>query len=363
MAYTKDAKPKYLQLAEHFRGQLTRGELRPGDRLPSLTEMRAQHGASRPTVEKAHSLLEQEGWIERQHGAGIFVKAPPALDRQAGTSIVGLSGPGFAVGGQSFYWARLMEGICEAAEASATPLLLLGHESSRGWEKVDGLLISDWRATWAMRHLPPELPRVSVLNSFDGVASVRADDFAGIRAAVQHLLSLGHKRIAYLHGFADHAVVTDRIAGYQAALREAGIEARSEWQRPLTGLYSVGSDFTDQGRSIMLQWLNEGWEGLGCTAILCHNDETALGVMVALKENGFHVPQDVSVVGFDGSDAGDQVNPRLTTIIVPLREIGRAAFEALQQQMRAGKPDARLQTLAPTLKVRESSAQVPSNGV
>jgi GntR family transcriptional regulator of arabinose operon len=351
--------PKYQQLAAHFRRQLTRGELRPGDRLPSRNEMRAQHGASRPTVEKAHSLLEQEGWIERQHGAGIFVKSPPAQTKRVATGIVGLSGPGFAFGNQSFYWMRLMAGIGQAAAASGTPLLLLGHETPLGWEQVDGLLVSDWRATGAMRHLPQQLPRVSVLASFEGIAAVCADDFAGLRAAARHLLKLGHQRICYLHSYSDHSVVTQRIAGYRAALREAGIEARAEWLRPLHGRYELGAEFTSEACKNMSQWLRDGWRDLGCTAILCHNDEAALGVMQALQENGLRVPEDVSVVGFDGSDEGETSRPRLTTMEVPLREIGIAAFELLQAQMREGKPNSSQRVLAPRLKVRESSAALP----
>lgn len=353
MPVTKRDTPKYQQLAELFRGQLTRGELRPGDRLPSLTEMKEQHGASRPTVEKAHSLLEQEGWIERQHGAGIFVKTPPA---RASTGIVGLSGPGFAIRGQSFYWSRLMEGICGAAEASSTPLLLLGHESTDGWEKVDGLLVSDWLARSALRYGPPQMPRVSVLVAFEGIASVSADDYAGANAAVRHLLKLGHRRIGYLHGSPDQPIMRQRIAGYRAALQEEGITAPPEWLRLMEGLYDQGGAFTTQARRAMQRWLREDWRDLGCTALLCHNDEAALGVIKALQENGLQVPGDVSIVGFDGSDVGASATPGLTTVSVPLQAIGAAAFALLQAQMQAGRPSADSRLLAPTLVVRESSA-------
>lgn len=358
MSTIKRSLPKYQVLAEHFRDQLTRGELRPGDRLPSLSEMKSQHGASRPTVEKAQSILEQEGWIERLHGAGIFVKTPTAEVRPSGTGIVGLSGLGFAARSQSFYWARLMEGICEAAEATATPLLLLGHENTHGWEKVDGVLISDWNATGVLRQVPPGLPRVSVLASFHDVASVRADDFIGARDAVRYLLDLGHRRIAYLHAAASDTVVQKRIAGYTDALAGAGITPDPKWMRTLQGMYDIGAAFVAEGRNSITRWLADDWQALGCTALLCHNDEVALGVMQVLHENGLRVPGDVSVVGFDGSDVADSVKPRLTTVEVPLREIGFAAFELLKEQMASGHAIIGERVLEPRLKVRESCGVV-----
>ena len=196
-----------------------------------------------------------------------------------------------------------MEGICEAAEASATPLLLLGHENTAGWEKVDGVLISDWNATGVLRKAPPGLPRVSVLASFHDVASVRADDYVGTRDAVRYLMDLGHRRIAYLHGGLD-PVSQKRIAGYTGALKSSGVSPESKWLRVLQGQYDIGAAFVAEGRNSMARWLADDWTRLGCTALLCHNDEVAVGAMQVLQENGLRVPGDVSVVGFDGSDMG-----------------------------------------------------------
>jgi len=72
----RTAVPKYQRIVEHFRSQLKSGALKPGDRLPSLVEMREQYDSSRPTTDKVHSILQAEGLIQRQQGCGTFVTQP-----------------------------------------------------------------------------------------------------------------------------------------------------------------------------------------------------------------------------------------------------------------------------------------------
>ena len=82
--------------------------------------------------------------------------------------------------------------------------------------------------------------------------------------------------------------------------------------------------------------VEDGWQALGCTAILAHNDEAAIGVMNALAARGLGVPQDVSVVGFDGTMICDFCTPKLTSVKVPLREIGSRAVKVLLEQIQGG---------------------------
>ena len=86
----------------------------------------------------------------------------------------------------------------------------------------------------------------------------------------------------------------------------------------------------------MKSLLKGNWEEMDCTAILAHNDESAIGVMKVLANAGIRVPEDVSVVGFDGTEVSDLCTPRLTTIKLPLVEMGERAVKVLLQQMREG---------------------------
>jgi LacI family transcriptional regulator len=151
--------------------------------------------------------------------------------------------------------------------------------------------------------------------------------------AVDHLLRLGHRRIAYLVGRPNYFTQV-RLAAYQDALLRAGIEPQLRWVRHMR--YQPGeNEFVAAPRERMMEWLNEDWRALGCTALLAHNDQAARGVIEVLSEAGLRVPGDVSVVGFDGAEAAadvaDGLAPRLTTIEVPLQEVGRRSIELLLQ--------------------------------
>ncbi len=350
--------PKYQKLAEHFRHQMQTGVLCPGDRLPSLAEMHENHGVSRPTMEKVHSILEADGLIVRRPGSGTFILEPK---KRAAHNIIGISGFGFHFSGMSVYWSTLLDGVREAASRARMQILLLDDDSSAGWEKADGLLICDWSNFDTLRHVPPLIPCVSVLVPVQNMASVAADDYAGARAATQHLISLGHERIAYLHS-TDQTVTPRRLQGYRDALAEAGIAPQKSWMRELPGPNDYGQHFVHQGQATMNAWLRDDWKKLGCTAILAQNDETAIGVIEALGEAKINVPQDVSVVGFDGLPLSQFITPQLTTVELPLRQIGRAAAEMLLRQIgEENNAPIRHEVWPVSLRVRESTARRGSN--
>ena len=343
--------PKYWRLVEHFRAQIESGELVPGDRLPSLAEMKEQ-GVSRPVMEKVHQILESEHIIIRQPGSGTFV-CPPK--KREATGIFGVCGYGFGFTNQSSYWNTLVGSLREAAAEHDFQLLLLDYDSTRGWEKADGVLLLDWSANETLRHVPTEIPCVSIMVRIEGMASVYADDYSGARAATEYLIDQGHSRIAYLHG-RDHTVALQRITGYKDALKNAAIKPFKSWMRKLQGGIDYGEQFIEAGHDAMNQWLDEDWKSLGCTALLAHNDETAIGVLAALREAEISVPEQVSVIGFDGLQIGDYVAPRLTTVEVPLREIGARAVEMLRAQIVADVPGGESEVLPMKLRVRESVA-------
>jgi LacI family repressor for deo operon, udp, cdd, tsx, nupC, and nupG len=344
--------PKYWKLAEHFRRQMENGVLQPGDRLPSLAEMRALHGVSRPTMEKVHSILEGDGLIERLPGSGTFVLEPP---KRARSGLVGISGFGFQFSGFSTYWSMLLDGVREVASKAQVQILLLDIDSTAGWEKADGILICDWSNFETLRHVPPLVPCVSMMVPVSHMASVAADDQGAARAMTQHLIELGHKRIAYLHS-TDHTVTLRRLQGYRAALRDAGIEPLKKWTRKLSGPNDYGEHFVHKGHDIMATWLREDWRQAGCTAIVAHNDETAIGVMQALSEAGWKVPEEVSVAGFDGLPLSRYVAPQLTTVELPLRQIGAAAAAMLLRQINQEEVTTRHEIMPASLRVRASTA-------
>lgn len=217
--------------------------------------------------------------------------------------------------------------------------------------------------------IPPNLPVVSLFMSsgFTGSPAeqeraarqtgvVAADGYPGMRAATEHLLALGHHRIAFLNNsICDKVLYPPRLAGYLDALREAGITPDIRWIRPLS-IPSPKLYFMQAGRETMSRWLREDWHELGCTALLAHNDETAWGVIEALRVAGIDVPGQVSVIGFDGTEVAEYCTPPLTTVEVPLHQIGRVSVEMLLRRMQGDTSEAETIVLPTRLRIRSSTA-------
>lgn len=355
--------PKYWQLVEQFRQQIEVGLLKPGDRLPSYVEMRKNHGASRPTTERIHAVLEKEGLIMREAGRGIFVAEPRRQERRA---VIGFGGSAFIIGDNP-YAARIVQGVHETADKANVEILLFNKTSKVEWEKVDGVVICEMSPDPWVARLPPGMPSVVLLVDYNETSNVIADDKHGAYEATRHLISLGHRRIGYLCSSIGtpeepvyHALSVERIQGYKEALAEAGIEVEAGWLRPMALRY-FKQKVIERGREGMEQWLEDGFKELGLTAILCQNDDAALGVIPILQEAGYSVPEDMSIVGFDGTELAEYCTPSLTTVEVPLREMSVRGTEILLRQIDQNLENsqaARIEKviLPPRLVVRESTA-------
>ncbi|MHB1498693.1 MAG: substrate-binding domain-containing protein [Acidimicrobiales bacterium] len=178
------------------------------------------------------------------------------------------------------------------------------------------------------------------------VPSVGATNWAGARAATEYLVSLGHRRVAFIGGPPQQLCGAERLSGYRSALEEAGIAESPELVRP-------GNFMDDMGykQTLALMELSEP-----PTAIFAGSDNQALGAYAALRQLGKRVPEDVSVVGFDDTLPAPLVTPALTTIRQPLAEMGRHAARDLLRLIE-GRPLSSLRVqLATTLVIRSSCA-------
>ena len=357
--------PKYSQIAEELRAKIRSGSLEPGTRLPSVAQMKERHGVSLATVDRAQALLEQEGYIVREHGRGAFVAGP---QRRKKTGIIGYVGNSLARECQVPYAAHLMEGIEERAQGRKKRILLLCEDSPLGWDRVDGVLLYIGSDPVPLpRWLPAGVPCVSVVASAEAAPAVKADDRDGARQAVEYLLSLGHRRIACLMQD-DSLLPRLRLDGYREALRNAGIHPSVDWIRsprfwdtvPASEFGRAYAHYRLQGYESMRQWLRDGWRESDCTAVLAQNDYVAIGVVQALREAGIGVPEEVSVVGFDGTEVCELVTPTLTSVQVPLREIGSTALEMLLTLIENHEVEAADQMLPTRLIVRASTAPPPA---
>jgi LacI family transcriptional regulator len=179
-----------------------------------------------------------------------------------------------------------------------------------------------------------------------GVDAVLPDNEAGGRALAEHLLDLGHRRIAVAAGTAGLTTVVDRLAGVSSALQQHGLS--------LDDLPVVHSDFTrDGGRLAAEQILRDHQE---TTAIIALNDAMAIGVLSTLRAHRVAVPDRMSVVGFDDVAVAADLAPSLTTIRLPMTEMGRMAL-TLALKPPAARP--RRRSTGHALVVRDSTGPVP----
>jgi DNA-binding LacI/PurR family transcriptional regulator len=162
---------------------------------------------------------------------------------------------------------------------------------------------------------------VFVNGALDGldVPCVSVDERHAGYLATQHLIQLGHKRIGFVAGPADYLPTREKAAGRAEALREASL--------PLDGLVAHGEFSLEGGRVALRALLRKANRP---TAVICSSDVIAIGVVQEARETGLRVPEDLSVVGFDGIEAASWVDPPLTTIEQPIEEIASTAVDLLQ---------------------------------
>ncbi len=347
---------KYNRIAQILRQQIRSGELQPKDRLPSFSEMRLQHDATTTTVERVYSILEQEGLVKREKGRGIFVAHPEQTPINGIIGITGLElGPAFA----AHPWPmHLLNGIRKVAAAAEKEIILYPRPSDTNikWERVDGIINLEPYQPYILPHLPIGMPVVGTFTRSEGHISVVSDEAGGTRSAVEHLLQLGHRRIAYLitHATPQVSFLHLRITAYQNALLNVGITPDPRWLRHLNAKDSYS--YQDYGYRNMQEWLKDDWKELGCTALLAQNDDVAIGAMQAMQQAGIRIPEDVSVIGFDGTEIGKYCMPHLTSVALPLEEIGAQAMQLLLQLIREEHVPFSTLELPTQLIVRNSTA-------
>ncbi|MCP2266593.1 LacI family DNA-binding transcriptional regulator [Promicromonospora thailandica] len=177
-----------------------------------------------------------------------------------------------------------------------------------------------------------------------GVDAVVPANVEGGRAIAEHLLGLGHRRIAVAAGSRRLATMADRLTGVSRALEAHGLR--------LADLPVVEAEFTlEGGKEAARRILDEHPD---VTAVLALNDDMAVGVLSVLRERGISVPDDVSVTGFDDVTVAGHLSPALTTVHLPMKEMGRQALE-LALLPRATRP--RRRPAAQRLMVRASTSR------
>jgi LacI family transcriptional regulator len=209
--------------------------------------------------------------------------------------------------------------------------------------RVDGLLVAAATSETSYRRpLFGGVPAVLVNRKEPGeIASVIVDDEAGAALAIRHLLELGHRRIAHVAGPQDADTARRRLRGYRAALRLGGVEASYD---EAAGHLAAAALLRLRPRP---------------TALFAANIRIAIGTLSAVRRARLRVPEDVSVIGFDDTPLASYLDPPLTTVRMPLEELGSVAAESLLREIGGRRAESVMVDIPPELVVRGSAAPPP----
>jgi LacI family repressor for deo operon, udp, cdd, tsx, nupC, and nupG len=257
------------------------------------------------------------------------------------------------------FYLEIYKGVEEAADAAGYKVLMgdarsedrrIVHYVEMVRERhADGLILITGRLPESLRGevfpLPPIVVACEAVRDMT-LPTVRIDNVAAARTALDHLIGLGHRRIAHVTGPIPEVLSEDRLAGYRQALAEAGIAYDPD--------LVVRGDFTLKSGRDAVQSLIAAKTPF--TALFLSNDEMAVGAINELRLHGLSVPADVSVVGFDDIMFAETVEPALTTIHQPQREIGRRAMNMMVERLSGGIEPDRLVLLDTELVIRGTTA-------
>jgi DNA-binding LacI/PurR family transcriptional regulator len=308
--------------------------------------------AAEETRARIFAAIDQLGYLP--NGAARSLKT--GRSRMIGVLLADIAHP---------YWNTVLGGVNDACSRLGYGALVSSAGEDASVEdrylrmfrsqQVAGLLLNPTQADeeTISRWAKLDLPVVMVDRTLPGLpfALVAAENAEGVCAATQHLIALGHRKIGFVSWtLGSYANRRERLAGYLQALREADIEARDE----NIAFAEVG---WQDGVRASLELLGRSDRP---TAVVSGNAMLNLQVLAAAKQLGLRVPQDLSVVGFDDSPWDDLVDPPLTTVATPAREIGVVAAELLLESVDQGTSILGVERRLPTrLVIRKSSAPSP----
>lgn len=339
-------------------------------RRPSIEDIAQAAGVANSTVSRAlrdsplisadmraqiHHLAREMGYTPN----GIAQSLQTRRTNTIGLVVTSIADP---------FFADVAKGVEDGAYAAGFSVFLSTSHSDPAQEmavietfqhrRVDGIIVADSRISsshtqWLLRAaVPTVLINSQAEDPSNVLYSVAVDDYYGARLAVEHLLQLGHRAIGYLGAGNRPKSNRQRLAGYCDALAAAGVQADAAWVAIAPAEDTRHEGDVEAGQALLPQPL-----GAGVSAIFCYNDTIAIGALMACRERGVAVPQQLSVVGFDDIAMSLYVTPALTTIRQPKMQLGSVAMQMILDLLDNRPVQNHL--IRPTLVPRASSTSWP----
>ncbi|WP_218035983.1 MULTISPECIES: LacI family DNA-binding transcriptional regulator [Sphingobium] len=302
-------------------------------------------------AERVLAVAQRLGYRRNLLAAGL---------RTGRSHLVGMLVPDIA----NTVFSPILSGAAErlAAEGFSTVVADVGREPGRQLEiarelatrQIEGLILATVQRDDPVVDfcLEQGIPAVLVNRAEEKrrLSAVVSDDALGMQLAVDHVVELGHRKIAHLAGPDSVSTGHLRRRAFYGAMEQHGL-------RSVDTLHEAAEGYSrEEGAAATRRLLDRA---PGITAIVAANDLLALGAYDALKERGLRCPQDISIIGHNDMPMMDLVTPPLTTIRISHNALGREAADLLLQRIRGDDPEIRNIVLAPSLVVRESTAPPP----
>jgi GntR family transcriptional regulator, arabinose operon transcriptional repressor len=360
--------PLYYQIKDDIFNDIESGKYAPGERLPAERLLTEKYGVTRMTVRRAIKFLIELGFLEARHGSGTYVSARKLSKMENGNKIIGVLVPDIQRG----VMIDLIRGIEDEAMAAGYNTILCNTDNL--WEKahvyagqllangVKGVIYfpvqdienggrkEDRNLELISRFTDKRIPIVLVDHECKKITTdlVVSDNFGGGYEMTQHLVKMGHRRIAVVYDF-EETSTRDRISGHHKALRDDGIDPDP---RLIQKIKEYG--FTESFSELIKRITRE----LKVTAIFAMNDLLAADVYYHADRLGIRIPEDVSVAGYDDLPFSERLKTPLTTIHQPLYQMGREGFNLFMERLQKPKDQYRKVVLPNRLIIRKSVQKI-----
>lgn len=340
-----------------------------GGRQPTLSDVAQRANVSKQTISRVINNKGEVSEATRKRVLEVIREIgyhPNTLARSLVTSksvVIGLSVPNID---QPFF-PQIARGVEDAAAESGYSVFLCNASGSAERELTAIDRLRGQRVAGVISfnsHLNDEMIERAVGGLFPVVMINREVPDArgtviwpgyqsGAEVATEHLIQLGRRRIVFLGMDPESNVDSDKVCGYRLALERAGISVDPDLVLRSSGRLGRGfNDLFQGGQQAIAEILACGRE---FDAIFASNDLPAIGAMQLLNSRGIRVPEDVAVVGFGAANVSGIVSPALSTVTMPLYEMGQTAFYVLLDQISRNEHGPRLVQTSPELIVRQSS--------
>lgn len=357
-------KTKYYTLMEELKEEIRSGNIQAGQKLPSENELTRQFQVSRHTVRKALSILENEGLVVAEHGRGTF--CAESVRPRGKSKIIAVVTTYIS----NYIFPKVIAGINEVLTQKDYRIISKNTKNSRAFEiecledllkkNVDGIIIEPSKSQIYSRHLEIykqfeawHIPTVfihSTYPQFKGKPCVELEDEKGAYLITEYLIQLGHKDLAGIFK-TDDSQGFRRHIGFVKALHAYGILYDPEkviWYHTEDKLLKPGAEIIE-----MLD------KGIYFDGIVCYNDQIAFEVLKVLKDRNMHVPEDVSLTGFDNILKVDENGIGITSIDHPKEKLGQMAAELMLDLLAGRIPEGEdaVRRIPPVLIIKNSCKQ------